>query len=172
MRDKTNSWWTSKCCPSKEVENVITGPVSLTRWENLMRLRINMEFKIAEWRWEWDRGLARKIGDGQIMKCGVEIWSLNLNFKECSMKVKVTRSCTTLCHPMDCTSLHGILQARILEWVAIPFSRGSSQSRDLTQVSCMAGRFFTVCTTLSMHKVCRAIENLPPSSLPPTHWRL
>lgn len=55
------------------MENVITGPVSLTRWENLMRLRINMEFKIAEWRWEWDRGLARKIGDGQIMKCGVEI---------------------------------------------------------------------------------------------------
>ena len=73
MRDKTNSGWTSKCCPSKEVENVITGPVSLTRWENLMRLRINMEFKIAEWRWEWDRGLARKTGDGQIMKCGVEI---------------------------------------------------------------------------------------------------
>ena len=171
MRDKTNSWWTGKCCPSKEVENVITGPVSLTRWENLMRLRINMEFKIAEWRWEWDRGLARKTGDGQIMKCWVGIWSLNLNFKECSINVKVTRSCPTLCYPMDCTSLHGILQARILEWVAIPFSRGSSQYRDLTQVSCIAGRFFTVWTTLSMHKVCRAIENLPPSPLPPTHWR-
>ena len=41
-------------------------------------------------------------------------------------------------------SVHGILQARILEWVAIPFSRRSSQSRDQTWVSCIAGRFFTV----------------------------
>ena len=51
---------------------------------------------------------------------------------------------STLCDPMDCSlpgsSVHGILQARILEWVAIPFSRGSSQSRDQTQVSCIAGR--------------------------------
>ena len=43
---------------------------------------------------------------------------------------------------MDYT-VHGIVQARILEWVAIPFSRGSSQPRDRTQVSCIAGRFFT-----------------------------
>ena len=50
------------------------------------------------------------------------------------MKVKVTQSCPTLCDPMDYTVL-GILQARILEWVAIPFSRGSSQPRDQTQVS-------------------------------------
>ena len=46
------------------------------------------------------------------------------------MKVKVAQSCPTLCDPMDCT-VHGILQARILEWVAFPFSRGSSQPRDL-----------------------------------------
>ena len=39
--------------------------------------------------------------------------------------------------------VHGILQARILEWVAVPFSRGSSQPRDLTQVSCTAGGFVT-----------------------------
>ena len=45
------------------------------------------------------------------------------------VKVKVTQSCLTLCNPMDYT-VHGILQARILEWVAIPFSRGSSQPRD------------------------------------------
>ena len=47
-----------------------------------------------------------------------------------------------LCDPMDYT-VHGILQARILEWVAFPFSRGSSQPRDRTQVCCIAGRFFT-----------------------------
>ena len=58
------------------------------------------------------------------------------------MKVKVTQLCPTLCDPMDYT-VHGILQARILEWVAFPFSRRSSQSRDRTQVSHIAGRFFT-----------------------------
>ena len=49
-------------------------------------------------------------------------------------KVLVAQSCLTLCDPMDCrppgSSVHGILQARILEWVAVPFSRGSSQPRD------------------------------------------
>ena len=48
----------------------------------------------------------------------------------------------TLCDPMDYT-VHGILQARILEWVTIPFSRGSSQPRNWTKASCIAGRFFT-----------------------------
>ena len=58
------------------------------------------------------------------------------------VKVKVAQSCPTLCDPMDYT-VHGILQARILEWVALPFSRGPSQPQDLTQVSCIVGRFFT-----------------------------
>ena len=58
------------------------------------------------------------------------------------MKVKVTQLCPTLCNPMDCIA-HGILQARILEWVAVPFSRGSSQPRDRTQVSSITGGFFT-----------------------------
>ena len=54
--------------------------------------------------------------------------------------VKVSQSCPTLCEPMDYT-VHGILQARILEWVAFHFSRGSSQPRDRTQVSGIAGRW-------------------------------
>ena len=58
------------------------------------------------------------------------------------VKVKVAQSCLTLCHAMAYT-VHEILQARLLEWVAFPFSRGSSQPRDQTQVSCIAGRFFT-----------------------------
>ena len=56
---------------------------------------------------------------------------------------------------MDCSplgsSVHGILQARILEWVAIPFLRVSSQPRDWTQVSCIAGRFFTIWATKEAH---------------------
>ena len=58
------------------------------------------------------------------------------------VKVKFAQLCPTLCNPMDYT-VHGILQARILEWVAFPFSRGSSQPRDRTPVSRIAGRFFT-----------------------------
>ena len=57
----------------------------------------------------------------------------------------------TLCDPMDCSppgsSVHGILQARILEWVAILFSRESSRPKDRTQVSRIAGGFFTVLAT-------------------------
>ena len=67
------------------------------------------------------------------------------------MKVLVDQSCPTLFDPMDYSlpgsSVHGILQARILEWVAIPFSRGSSQLRDRTWVFCTAGRFFTIRAT-------------------------
>ena len=56
--------------------------------------------------------------------------------------VKVTQSCPTLCNPMEYRA-HGILQARILEWVATLFSKESSQPRDQTQVSHIAGRFST-----------------------------
>ena len=58
------------------------------------------------------------------------------------MKVKVTQSCPMFCDPMDCT-VHGTLQAKILGWVAsVPFSRGSSQPRDRTQVPHIAGRLY------------------------------
>ena len=61
--------------------------------------------------------------------------------------VLVAQSCSVLCDPIDCSppgsSVHGMLQARILKWIAILFSKGSSQPRDQTQV-CIAGRFFTV----------------------------
>ena len=68
---------------------------------------------------------------------------------ECSWVLAVclvAQSCLTLGDPMDCSpqgsSVHGILQARILEWVAISFSRASSQPRNRTQASCIIGRFF------------------------------
>ena len=63
----------------------------------------------------------------------------------------VTQCCLALCDPMDCSPpgsfVHGILQARLLEWVSIPFSRGSSQPRDQTRVSYTAHRFFSVWAT-------------------------
>ena len=73
---------------------------------------------------------------------------------------KSLQLCPTLCHPMDCSppgsSVHGILQARLLEWVALLFSRGASRPRDWTWVSCIAGEFFTT-TAISMFG---KVENL------------
>ena len=67
--------------------------------------------------------------------------SLPLNHLKWS-EMKVTQQCPSLCNPMDYT-VHGILQARILDWVAFPFSSGSSQARDQTQVPRFADRFLT-----------------------------
>ena len=103
--------------------------------------------------------------------------------------VLVTQSCPTLCHPMNCSppgsSVHRILQARILEWVGIPFSRGSSPPRDGTEVSCFAGRFFTIWDTKEAHvhsdswnsslqshlcesRILPAAPTPPPSRPPPS----
>ena len=68
--------------------------------------------------------------------------------KQCVGISEVAPSCPTLCDPVDCSprgsSVHGILQARVLEWVAISFSRGSSRPRDRTPVSWIAGRCFNL----------------------------
>ena len=65
---------------------------------------------------------------------------------------EVSQSCPTLCDPMDCSlsgsSIHGIFQARVLEWIAISFSRGPSRPRNRTWVSRIAGRCFTIWATL------------------------
>ena len=74
------------------------------------------------------------------------------------LEVKVTQLCLTFCDPMDHTD-HVILQARILEWVAVPFYRGSSQPKDRTQVSCITGRFFTSWATREAKGVWGAYEN-------------
>ena len=80
---------------------------------------------------------------------------MRMSFKKYSLswerKSEVAQSCSTLCDPMDYSppgsSIHGIFQARVLEQVAFPFSRGSSRPRDQTWVSCIAGRHFTIWAT-------------------------
>ena len=72
------------------------------------------------------------------------------------VKVKVAQLCLTLCDPMDYT-VHGILQARTPEWVAFPFSRGSSQPRDWTQVSHVAGGFFISWSTIKDKLILNAL---------------
>ena len=73
---------------------------------------------------------------------------MTINLK---VKVLITQSCLTLWDPMGCSPpgfpVKGILQAGILEWVFIPFFRGSSWPRDQTRVSCIAGKFFTIWDT-------------------------
>ena len=85
------------------------------------------------------------------------------------MKVLFAQSCQTLCNPTVCilpgSSVHGILQAGILEWVAISFSRGSSQPRDQAHISCIAGRFFTIWATWKAHNTVHTIRNLN------IHWK-
>ena len=90
----------------------------------------------------------------------------------------VAKSCLTLLQPHDCSptgsSVLGISQARILEWVAISFSRKSSQLRDWTQVSCIAGRFFTIESAgKSFLKIARSFsENSAVySNILPLNWK-
>ena len=93
--------------------------------------------------------LLMSLASSRMSTSGVSFSSLglllNITF---SVTVLVIQSCPTLWDSMYYSSpgspVHGILQARILQWIAIPFSRGSSQPRGQTWVSCIAGRFLTV----------------------------
>ena len=90
------------------------------------------------------------------------------------MCVLVARSCPTFCNPMACSqpgfSVHGILLARKLEWVTISFSRGSSQLRNQTQVSCTVGRSFTVWATREAQASIRSLNQNTWAS--EVHWCL
>ena len=99
----------------------------------------------------WNENISYHINNQEMSQplsiSGLQTW----------IKLKVAQLCLcpTLCNSMGCrlpgSSIHGILQARILEWVAILFSRGSSQPKDWTQVSHIAGGFFTVWATREAH---------------------
>ena len=86
-------------------------------------------------------------------------------------EVKVDQLCPTLCDPMDYI-VYEILQARILKWVPIPFSRRSSQPRDITQVSRIAGRFFTSWATWKPKNTGVGSLSLSPGDLPDPRIKL
>ena len=96
-----------------------------------------------QWCRSYQRGMSKTSWDFRVGAQGKDRWhKLEKMLVMGDVKVKVAQLCPTLCNSMDCI-VHGILQARILEWVAFPFSKGSSQPRYWTQVSHIAGRFFT-----------------------------
>ena len=88
---------------------------------------------------------------GRVLTTGPQGKSLWLSWLPHLFDHSVAQSCPTICGPMDCSlsgsSVHGIFQARVLEWIAISFSRGSSRPRNPTQVSRIAGRRFTIWAT-------------------------
>ena len=96
-------------------------------------------------RWKSQRSSAGDLGKkGKHATLPIPVY-FRMAFAFSTVLVLVAQLCPTLCDPVDCR--HGILQARIVEWVAILFSRGSSRPRDRIQVSCIAGRFFTCWAT-------------------------
>ena len=123
-------------------ENILIHPCStfsicvvrLRGWDGWMAL-------LTRWTWVWANSGRwwRTRKPRMLQSMGLQRTRLDLmKWSE----LKVAQLCLTLCNPKDCT-VHGILQTRILECVAFYFSRGSSQPRDRTQVSLIAGGFFT-----------------------------
>ena len=110
------------------------GYLKLRLWKSCTASNVRTSVAIC---WNW------------IAEVGLETRSLK--------ESEVSQLCPTLCDPLDCSppgsSIHGIFQARELEWVAIAFSRGSSQPRDWTQVSLIVGRPFTIWATREVSKI-------------------
>ena len=115
-------------------------------WNALLQSTVNSaQCYVAGW-------MGRELGGKWIH---VYVWlspfAVHLKLSQNCCHVLVASSRPTLCDPMNCSlpnsSVYGILQARALEWVAIPFSGGSSQPRDQTGVSCITGGFFTIWAT-------------------------
>ena len=115
------------CTPTASAIGGVGGMAWLGGCVGMKRLRVDAHSSSLPWRQNW------RILTFFFSPLPQFYWEV---------KVKVAQLCPTLCDPIDYT-VHGILPARILEWAAVPFSTGSSQPRDRTQVSCIAGRFFT-----------------------------
>ena len=107
----------------------------------------------SHWIWDMDQGSAF-LSPGDLMHDSSNLTLRNSGLENACVCAKSLQLCLTLCDPMDQSpsgsSVHGVLQARILEWVTVPSSRGSSRARARTRVSyisCIAGGFFTTSAT-------------------------
>ena len=108
-------------------------------------------WKTQQWPQDWKRSICIPIRKkGCTKECANHRTIALIFIASKKAKVKVSQPCPTLCDPMD-YKVCGILQVRILEWVAFPFCRVSSQFRDWSQVSSIVGRFFTSWATREAH---------------------
>ena len=142
-------WWilealnsVRKLQPSKQ-----KSKISLSQRWNGMKL-CSMLCGSLDGRGVW-QGMDACICMAESLRCSPETTTLLISY------VLVTQLCPALCDPVDCSppasSVHGILQAGILEWVAIPFSWGSSWPSDRSWVSCVAVKFFTIWATREVY---------------------
>ena len=105
---------------------------------------------LFKWGWLFTSG-GQSIGasaSASVLPLNIQGWFPRIDWFDLLQFTEVAQPCQILWDPMDCSlpgsSIHGIFKARVLEWSAISFSRGSSQPRDRTQISGIAGGFFTV----------------------------
>ena len=121
-------------------------------WEDPLEKEMVTHSSILAWRIPWmeEPGRLRSMGSQRVgHDWATSLLSLLYIYREKDRgrDRERAKSCLTLCNPMDCSlsgsSVPGILRATILEWIAIPFSWGSSWPRDQTRVSCIADRFLT-----------------------------
>ena len=134
-----------RLCPSNAGGmGSITGPGTMTLHAVQWSKKWNQRSRHS-WSWnKWEEMKSKEEGKDDV---SVPVFS-NIESEKCKVKVLVPQLCPTVCDPMDCRSpgsyVSGILQARTLEWIPIPFSKGSFRPRDQTWVSCVTGGFFTV----------------------------
>ena len=126
----------------------------LNLWENNFELRY-----LTKAVFQYESQVKKSFRDTRVpcYPFWMIIWASACSNRE--SESEAAQSCQTLCDPVDCSppgsSIHGILQARILVWVAISFSRGSSPPRDWTQVSHIAGRWFNLWATREAQRSIR-----------------
>ena len=146
--DTSNPYWFLHI--SIPIHILVYNQIFFLKYDSFLSMQMFYHLNALRYFYEKDIRSFDKLSDNKIWKRRV-LWYRS-NFRKLEpwwfVCAFVAQSCLTLCEPMDCSppgsSVHGILQTRILEWVTIPFSRGSSQPRDQTWVSCTAGRFFTI----------------------------
>ena len=153
--DKKNKEWGLLQMPEPEEDSWVR--IKNTSWRSFHPLPLESSACLSQA--ELRGSLAPSFG---IM----EFWVTLLRH---SYRVLVAQSCPTLCNPMDCSppgsSIHGILQARVLEWAAIPFSGGSSPPRDRTPISCIASGFFAIWATRETQSFLHLPLLLPTTQL-------
>ena len=148
----------SECKLNKQGNNIQLWQTEEMKMKFLMKLFGHTLHNWSLWVFPYWMGPSSKMYKKELYQSS-SLWNYR-TFVPKKVKVKeieVVQSCSTLCDSMDCSlpgfSIHEIFQARVQEWVAISFSRGYSQLRDRTQVSHIAGKFFTTWATRKVQRI-------------------